>query len=193
MTMPSATRGNRDATVLTGLAVLLGCFALFFCYRYFASARRRAMATQADAAELQELSRDIVAAATKPRIASLEVEPAGRISQRVDAALSTAGIPPSKLLSIDPQVPSRLGRTAYRLRLTQIELQELTMKQITRFIAALRDPESGMVVRDFDLSPRTSDSANFESAADDGNPASGEFWDARLTLTQMIFSPISDS
>ncbi|TWT82570.1 hypothetical protein CA13_40330 [Planctomycetes bacterium CA13] len=171
---------TRYPTWVTAMLALAALFGLFISYHQYASTRRSSGATIDDAAQVQKWAREIVQARHRPRVASLEVEPPDRISRRVDVALSAAEIRPSSLLSVDPQAPSRVGRTAYQLRATQMVLQDLTLKQVILFSSALRDAENGMTVRDLSLTPRT-------------NPlVQEEHWNVRLTLTQMIFSPISD-
>ncbi|QDT08817.1 hypothetical protein [Planctomycetes bacterium K23_9] len=168
---------------LTLFTVLLvaGTLAVAFFYQGYASAVRADQKAQTDLSRVEELAKNMAAAKARPRLAALEVEPPDRISRRVNEALEAAEISPESLLSIDPQPVSRIGRSDYQNRATQIVLQEVTLKQLVEFTRSLRDEADGMDTRDLSLTPRTSNSVN------------EEFWDVRLTLTQRIFSPISDS
>ncbi|MGB7344301.1 MAG: hypothetical protein WBD20_08815 [Pirellulaceae bacterium] len=181
--MSQTFRQQRLRHPLTLFMVLLvaGVMAIGFFYRGYAAAVRANQKAQADLSRVQEFAKNMAVAKAKPRLAALEVEPPDRISRRVNEALEAAKIRAESLLSIDPQPASRIGRSDYQIRATQIVLQEVTLKQLVEFTRSLRDEADGMDTRDLSLTPRTSNSVD------------EEFWDVRLTLTQRIFSPISDS
>ncbi len=131
--------------------------------------------------ECQRLIQDIDGFRRAPRVASLEVEPPDRIAARVTAAAADAELSPASILSVDPQIPARIGRTDYQLRATQIVLQNASLEQIASFVTGLEEVAEGLVVRDLSLNRSLSQGVN-----------GAELWNVRLTLTQMIFSPISD-
>jgi hypothetical protein len=131
-------------------------------------------------AESLRLSNDLERFRNSPRIASLEVEPPDRIAARVSSAAKEANLSPLSILSVDPQLPVRVNRTAYQIRATQVVLQNTTLAQIAGFVAGLEDASSGMIVRDLSMNRSTVVGEN-----------DSELWNVRLTLTQMIFSPIS--
>ncbi len=130
--------------------------------------------------ESLRLSRDLERFRNSPRIASLEVEPPDRIAGRVSAAAKQANLSPLSILSIDPQLPVRVNRTASQIRATQVVLQNTTLAQVAGFVGGLEDPSSGMIVRDLSMNRSPVLGEN-----------DSELWNVRLTLTQMIFSPIS--
>ena len=144
---------------------------------------RSAHASAASAAEVYEeslrVSSDLERFRIAPRIASLEVEPPDRIAARVSSAAKEANLSPFSILSVDPQLPVRMNRTAYQTRATQVVLQSVSLQQIAGFASGLEDAGSGMIVRDLSLDRSTVVGEN-----------DSELWNVRLTLTQMIFSPI---
>jgi hypothetical protein len=127
-----------------------------------------------------QLVRDLQGFRNAPRIASLEVEPPDRIAARVTAAASDAQLSPASILTVDPQSPVRVGRTDYQIRATQIVLQNASLAQVAVFVSGLEEVSEGMIVRDLSLNRSTTQAEN-----------GIELWNVRLTLTQMIFSPIS--
>ncbi len=166
---------------LTAIVLTLGAFTLLIASASFYRSARTAAQYAADGyAECQRLVDDIAEFRTAPRIASLDVEPPDRIAARVTSAASDSQLSPISIVSVDPQTPVRLGRTDYQIRATQIALQNASLKHIASFVNGLEDASSGMVVRDLSLS-------RSNSQGEDGS----ELWNVRLTLTQMIFSPIS--
>jgi hypothetical protein len=116
-----------------------------------------------------------------PRIAALELESPAEIANRIANALESAGLSESNLMKEQPSAPQRVQRTDFQIRSTVIDLAPATLPQILRFCEALRDPETGTMVRDITLSP----------PPNEGNGESEERWEAQLVLTQMIFSPTS--
>ena len=165
----------------TAMVMLLGTVALLTAsVSFYRSARAAAQYAVNGYAECQRLVDDIDGFRTAPRIASLDVEPPDRIAARVTSAASDSQLSPISIVSVDPQTPVRLGRTDYQIRATQIALQNASLRQIAGFVTGLEDASSGMVVRDLSLSRSNSQGEN-----------GSELWNVRLTLTQMIFSPIS--
>lgn len=163
------------------IVMLIGALALIFSSVSLFRSSKGAAQNAADAhAECQRLVEDIERFRHAPRIASLEVEPPDRIAARVTSAEADSELSPSSIVSVDPQSPVRIGRTEYELRATQIVLQNASLRQIAGFVNGLEEPSSGMIVRDLSIN-------RSRMQAVDGS----ELWNVRLTLTQMIFSPIS--
>jgi hypothetical protein len=160
--------------------LLIAAFvAILGAWNQHRSSRERAREAIANLAEATRLTEELERFRDAPRVASLEVEPPDRIATRVTSAAAKAMLSPLSIYSVDPQPPSRISQSAYQVRATQIVLQDATLRQIVSFISSLEDSESGLLVRDLSLSGRN-----------DTNDS--EAWNARLTLTQMIYLPISN-
>jgi len=159
---------------------LLGLTLMLASWSYYRNAKRAADEAARLSGECERLIDELQSFRGAPRIASLEVEPPDRIAARVTTAAAVAHLSPASILSVDPQPLVRLGRSAYQLRATQIVLQNASLEQIAGFANGLEEPSAGMIVRDMSLNRSKSLGEN-----------ASELWRARLTLTQMVFSPIS--
>jgi hypothetical protein len=168
---------NSRAVLLLGL-LLVGLNVLLLVYR---SRGQRALANSRQQwLECQRLSEDLIRFRNAPRLAALEVEPPDRIARRIASSMEAAELPPSSLLAIAPEPPTRLGQSAYLSRATHLTLKELPLASLAKFAINLEDGQGGMLVRDLTLE-------RSRNASDSGV----ETWNVRLTLTQAIFSPIS--
>jgi hypothetical protein len=161
--------------LVIGTALIIACLASASYYR---SSYMAAKTAHEGLAEMERLLEEIDRIRRAPRIASLEVESPDRIAAKVSFAANNAELPALCIQSVEPQLPVRLDQSDYQLRATAIVLQNASLAQIAKFAIGLEDRDSGSVVRDLTLRRSTITSAQ-------------EHWDARLTLTQMIFSPIS--
>ena len=160
---------------------LIGAIALLlFSFSFYRSSKAAAQIAVKGFLECQRLVEEIEGFRSAPRIASLEVEPPDRIAARVTSAAADSNLAPNSIVSVDPQTAIRVGRTDYQIRATQIALQNASLKQVADFAMGLEEPSSGMVVRDVSLNRSI-------SQGEEGV----ELWNVRLTLTQMIFFPIS--
>ncbi|MEM0925610.1 MAG: hypothetical protein AAGJ83_06200 [Planctomycetota bacterium] len=166
--------------------IFIGCgviglmiYAAFSITGSFAASKRLAQ-EQSDLAELREKLSEIQRWSAAPRVAALNVESPDQILNRISQALKAAGLPTQALTNQTPAEPQRLQQSEFQLRKVEITLGRATVSQIVRFCEALRDESTGSVVRDLQLyNPETQNSR--------------ETWISKMTLTQVIFSPKSDS
>ena len=84
-----------------------------------------------------------------------------------------------QLVSLDPQPIVRQERTDFATRATLLNVRNASLAKLSRFVVGLQDRESGLLVTHIALT---------RSEVVDVD----ELWNARLTLTQKLFSPISD-
>ncbi len=144
------------------------------------SAREYELAAQ-DLPQCAHMIREMHALANQPRIASLALESPQEILERVAEAQAAADMPPESLISVAPSVPTRIASSDYQQRSTSLVLQSLPLAKLATFIRALDANQDGMLVRDLSLTPADTDAS-----------VATELWNARLTLTQLIYSPKSD-
>lgn len=154
--------------------------ALYTSWSFYIAAKSEASSAYDSLHECQTIVNEMERFKNAPRIASLEVEPPDRIAARITSAAERAELSPLNFQSIDPQAASQIENSAYRIRPTNIILQNATLPQIASFIMHLEDADTGTFVRDLTL--RRSDAIS-------GNDS--ELWNVRMTLTQVIYSPIS--
>ncbi len=177
MTSDSKTR-TRWLIVIALL--MLGIYAVISVTRSRSAAQRLSQASQ-DLNEVSEKLREIKRLQHAPKIAALQLESPAEIANRIASALLAAGLSESSLMKEEPSTPQRVQRTDFQMRSTVIDLAPATLPQILRFCEALRDPETGTMVRDITLTdPRNEEGGENE-----------ERWEAQMVLTQMIFSPKS--
>lgn len=169
---------QRRMVITVGL-VLLGLYAAF-SYQSVRVSNSRLYAAEEDLGEMEQKIDDIKRLSSAPRVAALELESSDATLNRIHDALSKAGLSQDALSNQAPQTPQRIGQTDFTMRTVEIYLKHAPLEKIVAFCDALRDEETGSVVRDLDLSePKSS------------GPT--EQWKSQMILTQMIFSPKSES
>ncbi|WP_182866115.1 hypothetical protein [Stieleria mannarensis] len=166
--------------ILVGVAIILvGLFAASSVLSTWAAAERLEL-DRRDLNELRQKLGEMEQVADAPRVAALELEEPNQILDRINAALQQAELSTNLLANQTPSEPQRIGQTDFKLRRVEIKLNAATVEQIVSFCDALKDESTGSLVRDLQLfDPRQS--------------GSRETWNSQLTLTQIIFSPKSES
>jgi hypothetical protein len=134
-----------------------------------------------DARTCRDLASEMTALRELPQFAVLEAESVETIFGHIQRAVESALLPPKSLVRVQPSAPSYLGDSSYRIRPIRLELEEVTMRQLITFAHHLVDENRGLTVRDLE----------FWHAGTDSSSAPGERWSAELTLTQLIFSPMT--
>ena len=170
---------NRTRLLVVAALVLLGLIAL----NQVGAAWQAAARLQADNADLKLLRgqlSEIRDLSDAPTIAALQVESPELIPNRIDQALARAGLTSRVFAGHTPAEPRRMGTTDFVQRSVDISLNGCTVAQIAAFAQSLRADADGTVVRDLQL----------HSPSQRGNR---ELWDCELVLTQVVFSPKSDS
>ncbi|MCC9599466.1 hypothetical protein LOC67_02755 [Stieleria sp. JC731] len=135
---------------------------------------------QADLIELRQKLSQIQALSDKPSIAALQIQAADELLNRIYTAIADAGLPERMLSTQSPSAPQRIDRSDYMLQSVSIKLNRATVPQITAFCDELEDASTGSLVRDMKLTSPT-------------RQGNRELWDCQLILTQITFSPKSES
>ncbi len=175
----AAKQTTRRRWLVTLALGILGVYAILSVLDARSASSRLAQA-QADLDEVSRKLGEINRLRQAPKVAALQLESPAEIANRVSAARESAGLPQSSLLKEQPLDPARIQRSDFELRATNVELSAATLQQIITFCEALRDEETGTVVRDITLTEPQND-----------NRGGQEKWESQLVLTQMIFSPKS--
>lgn len=152
----------------------------------WSAARRDAVESARDLRECQRLRDQIVAARAAPSVASeRELRPAD-VSRALNDALRKADIEPDQLVRVAPASPKRsTANSAYEERPTQLQLRDLTLKQIVRFIDELAgeprsDGSASLGTRSIRLSAA-------DASAKDGD------WSADVLIGYWIYAPRTTS
>lgn len=176
----TATETMRTRVLICIALAILAIYAVLSVREAHSAADRLALA-KGDLAEIAAKLSEINRLKQAPKVAALQLESPAEIANRIAAARQVADLPQSALMKEQPLDPVRIDRSDFELRATDIELSASTLPKIMAFCDALRDEETGTVVRDITLTepPSLAGGANEEK------------WAAQLVLTQMIFSPKS--
>lgn len=173
---------RRAALPLWSVLALLAALVVFMVFGAFRRAKSRADTATENARQADRLATQIVRFRNRPRQASLVAEPPSRTAERITAAANAAGIKLDSVRTLDPQSPNRVGRSDYVIRASTITVEDVTLGQMAAFCESLAERGDGLIVRDIGLTarPMTGSGDSLQ-----------ERWDVRLTLTQLIHSPIS--
>lgn len=149
-------------------------------YQQYRSSYRVSRQAAQDLADCRRLVDDIQQIRSAPARAAMQSQSTDQLASRIEAAAAAATMPIDRLWRIEPQAARRLGETAYKEQPTLLELHEISLVQLVKFLYALNAAsDSQLQVRTLRLlPPRRSSSIDAE-----------ETWSAEVTLTYLIFSP----
>lgn len=136
-----------------------------------------------EAAEHWGLCRDysskIIELKEKPVLVSSQTHSSAQIAQTIKSAMTFAEIPEENLVRVEPRSSKRIEKTPYLEQLSHLELQNITMEQLIRFLHRLST--LGQLEAN-DLRLR-------ESAVSSPETTGLEYWNAEIILTNLIFAP----
>jgi hypothetical protein len=159
--------------LLFGLAILV-----FWLYGELGRAHRGAVEAAAQAKSCREFSDGIIELKKKPELISGAMSSTAQIAQSVEAAMQDAAIPAANLVRIEPRSAIRLEKTSFHRQPSHLELRDLTMEQVIRFLHVLA-VRNRLEATDLRLhAPR--------AVTTDSGP---EIWNVELVLTNTIYSP----
>ncbi len=130
--------------------------------------------------ECRGLASQIRALQDQPSRAQLSPESAAQISQRVQAAAEAARLPSSSIAAIDPQSPTTLAQSNYRVQSTRIAFNPLTLTQLVTILSSLDATGDGLVVNFIDLTPAKPTGSTTVSV---------EQWLPNASVSGLIFEP----
>ncbi|NND99086.1 MAG: hypothetical protein HKN47_17350 [Pirellulaceae bacterium] len=175
--MNAAVRQHRSRWLLFALTLVALLITAVTMWQSAMASSRQLDEMREDLADAHRMTADIQRLKYAPRIASLEMESPDEISKRVTSALRKLKSSTVRLQRVDPQQPIRIAKTEYQMRATDVELENIQLHEMAQFVSEIVESGQGLEVRDIVLSlPRVASKAT-------------ETWSARLTLTQVIFSP----
>ena len=163
--------------ILLGTSLLFSVTAI---QQYF-STRTQLEDERQNLVECRSIAEQLGTLATRPKLASIESSASDTGATRINAAIRDAGIASTSLRAVSPSPTIRLGATDYQQRETTIDFAKVTLMQIVLFEQSL-DAGLGLTLSESTLS--VPEDTSLGSTVE-------ELWDARLTLTQIIYSPKS--
>ena len=173
---------SRDVWIWGGLLAVT-VIVVLTCAGDLLSARHELEQSVSDLTQCRSYARNIRDLNQRPRLASTGPDLPEQTLRRVSQSMQNAGIAPSALVSVSPSEPIRIAGSQYQRRSTELTLRRITLSQLADLADLITVDEDGSVLRDVVLTEST------EPAENAG--IKREEWDARLTLTQLIYSPTS--
>ena len=144
-----------------------------------AAKRAAASTAQCNLADCKQLARKIDRLKIAPAQESLHERSQEDLAHKIEQAAQLAKIPGSAILSINPQPGRRLGNSSLSAQPTNVQLRDVPLKQLVKFLIELSADESGLQPTSLRLTaPRTPP----------GKEAL-ERWSVELVLTYLVFSP----
>jgi hypothetical protein len=173
------TANHRRAWLYAAVAASLAVLTLL-AFVELRSARAAATAALKNLADCEQLAAEVVKLGGRPSHVTMQAHSATEVARRIEAATQVAQIPSNCLVRIDPQPPRRLGDTAYKEQATHVDLREVSLQQLLRFLHELERGETPLRAK----SLRLAAPAQVATGA-----VSSETWGAELTLTYVDFAP----
>jgi hypothetical protein len=162
------------AALFSGLIV-----SLLFSGFHWLHCRDNAYAALQNLEDCRQLADQIEAIKTAPAQASLEQQTQQDLAKKIEQAAHIAEFPKSAIASITPQTGRRMGNSSLQAHPTSVQIREIPMKQLVRFLMELSSDESGLQATSLRLTaPRTAPPSEAE-----------ERWSVELILTYLVFSP----
>ncbi|MFP4139700.1 MAG: hypothetical protein ACOCZU_06160 [Planctomycetota bacterium] len=161
--------------ILVGIMLAMLAVAALWSLSYLFEQRADAERAAGELSACRVLARRMTALRDKPAVASAKDVGVRELGTRIDAASAKARLGRQALRSVDPGSPRAMDDTPYLLKPTTLELQGVTLPQLTSFLYHLTS-EPGLVVRDLRIRNPRRDSE-------------GADWNAEATLTWLIYSP----
>lgn len=161
------------------LSALIAASCVIFAYWYWSTNAARLKVAVDNFANCERLTAEIRSLKLSPQTAKTENWSQDDLSSAIEASAAGAQLDRDRILRIDPQAPRRLAKTDYVEQATEVELSDVSMRQLVDFLFGISD-------RDDQLENATL-RLRVPHSTEDGNTA--ELWSTDLILTQRIYSP----
>ncbi|MFN3193450.1 MAG: hypothetical protein ACE361_23260 [Aureliella sp.] len=183
---PGESRQREPGTLVYWLLLVTSLLVIALAAYQYAQQRGAMSEAQANLDECEQVVEEIARLQKRPRLATSNLGSSQDTSQRIAAAIEAAGIPSKSLQSMSPSPEARLGVSDYRERTTRLDFRGVALAKLHAFESQLRKG-SGLTVSELTISvPNRADLREVGGASKEL-----EFWNAQLTLTELIYSPTS--
>lgn len=106
------------------------------------------------------------------------------LAELVEDSARLTKLPTDRIVQISPSEPRRVGDSPYKEQLTELELREITLRQLVELTLAILQADPGVSVSTLSLRvPPGNREATADGQAD-------EFWNVQLHLTSQFYAPI---
>jgi hypothetical protein len=166
---------RKRQAILVGVMLAMLSVGAVWNLNWMLEQRQDARRAAGDLVACEVLAEQMGQLRSKPAVASAKDMGVRELGSKIDAASARARLGRTALRGVDPRSARPVGDTPYLQKPTTLDLQQVTLPQLTSFLYHLTN-EPGLVVRDLRLrSPR--------------RRAEGKDWNAEATLTYLIYSP----
>jgi hypothetical protein len=161
------------------LLLLLALLSTGACYWYYQDRAHRLAGAAVACNICDELAREIIQARQSPQRAQMAAKSLDDMGGTIEKAAATAQIQRDRILRIDPQPGKRLSKTDYIEQGTEVELVNVTLRQLVEFLCNIASNDEQLNVETLRLrTPHNSSVASNE-----------ELWMADVVLTQRVYAP----
>lgn len=168
--------GNRMVLVMTLCIGALGGL-VGVSYATMASARRAASVAAEDVGRCSELAARIKQLRDRPTLAGAAQLRVDDLAGLVERAAATAGIQLQSVVRISPESGRRVGDSVYVEHPTQLQLANVTLRQLVDCLYALVGETPALGVRSIRIvAPRDSDE-------------NGDRWTAEVSVSYLVYAP----
>lgn len=174
--MSDAKRQN----LLVGLMLLVLLVAAGWTTRLMLGAKRSAVVAGDNLAECRALAQSIMSLRDKDSVADAGGDAEQReqaIAEQVSAAAAKAGLGGDWLQRIEHKTPRSVGNSPYKRKPSVLYIRGLTLGQLVTLLHELTY-DSSLTAQDIQLRTPPGE-------------ATGDLWDADVTLTYLIYDPAS--
>ncbi len=166
----------RRQLVLWGILMTLLVCADLWAWGMLASSRSSAQRAQSDSLRCRQLAGQIMQRRSRPNVAAMEELASSELASRVERAAATAQVPAAGIVRISPEPTRRLGDSPYLESPTQLQLRQVTLKQLTVLLQELLKDSSALELRSLRLSaPREQET--------------GPQWNVEAMICHLVYSP----
>lgn len=167
---------NRRITIWLGVLVTLLAIIGAWSYGQLAEARRAGAAAAGDLEACRSLAGHIRRYRQQPARAAEFERASTETTAPIEQAAREAELRDGQLERITPKPPRRLGDSVYKEKPTEVQLRDVSLKQVYDLLSRLTAPQVGLSVRSIRLTaPRPEDTE--------------DRWNCEVELTYLIFDP----
>ncbi len=175
---------KNKSTLIYGSFIVVCFLFVTFAFNDWLTAERLLSNATRELSQASQMVQEIAVLKGRPRMASLAMESPQRTIERIAEAQRKWSLPPDSLTSVAPSAPTRIGNSDYQLRLTELQLRDVSLDSLASFASELTASQEGLLVRELSITP--------DREPDTIAGIGPELWQVRLVLTQLIYSPKSN-
>lgn len=165
---------------LTLLFLLAICILPAWAYFGMQATRQAAVESTEQLKACKKLAETIKQLREKPLQASTNLRSVAQLARSIEESAEKAKIPLEQVIRIAPRKARRVEKTLYKEQLTQLELSNVTFRQLATLLHIISKEDPGTCITEIRLhAPRLIPEKNQKN----------EVWNAEIALTSLLFVP----